>query len=86
MFDAGTDLRFGSVRARFRSPLQHRLASLFLAMDATDLAFANEAKDPADRHTAFVAEARDGDVDTRLANYQGLTLANFGGHFAGLDR
>ena len=129
MFDAGTDLRFGSVC--FRSPLQHRFASRFLAMDATDLAlafesclvclaaigridpgirsgviagddiaqyqiveagtigdlaFANEAKGPADRHTAFVAKARDGDVDTRLAIYQGLALANLGDRFADLDR
>ena len=32
-----------------------------------DLAFTDEAEGPADRDVAFVAEARDGDVHTRLA-------------------
>ena len=39
-----------------------------------DLALADEAEGPADRHAALVAEARDGDVDARLAVRQGFGL------------
>ena len=39
-----------------------------------DLAFADEAEGPADRHAAFVAESGDGNVDARLAVCQGFCL------------
>lgn len=39
-----------------------------------DLGFADEAEGPADRDATFVPEARDGDVDVRLAVGRGLGL------------
>lgn len=54
-----------------------RAQAMDVARRVGGLAFADEAEGPADRDAALVTEARDGDVDARLAVGCRLGLANF---------